>query len=600
MIAVSPNVATTVFELLIVLIAISAIARRRSRRITLGEDFDLPSKEESEAIDVAKDLDGQAIDQRGYDNRICITRTLLMLLGATALALSLAEAAYIATRYGSTSGSKAMEAFAPSLAGVLQWVLAIYIAFTTMSEANLWLSIVLYTIIAISASIADIALLIIPQDEGKVQVSFLITRLCVSLLGTVVVTTTPDGPTRHSNTPDGIIKLARLGGKGRSIISLLWFTQALPMIKIAQKRGQLDENDCASPGSHLSARLLYTNFSRIFLGSKEVADPSKLPTPTLRSCWPLLRTLILSNGHLIALNQLLSCMNAVLFYAPYYTTFQIIRFLEDQQKDGKTPTGLERLRFGLPYCLLFSVSILGQSLLMGQLVTIYAQWLRSRIRIQLNTAIFAKSLRRKDISGDGSATQKNDDGSDNSDNDTDTEDVPFTSKTQVVNLASVDSERVSQVHYLVSFSMAPIELIVGSFFVIKLLGWGAVIGLLASILLQPLILALGKMLAMYEDLQQSTRDRKVTLLNEILAAIRMIKYNAWEKQTSEKVKLVRDEELKYQKLLFIIEGVQSIIFVFSPIVVVLVAYGWFTLVDKRPLTPSVAFTAMSVLEEVSC
>jgi hypothetical protein len=68
------------------------------------------------------------------------------------------------------------------------------------------------------------------------------------------------------------------------------------------------------------------------------------------------------------------------------------------------------------------------------------QWLRNRIRIQLNTAIFAKALRRKDASGKKSSSDDSDD-----------KEQGGASKTQTVNLASVDSERISMCIYLITF-----------------------------------------------------------------------------------------------------------------------------------------------------
>jgi hypothetical protein len=51
----------------------------------------------------------------------------------------------------------------------------------------------------------------------------------------------------------------------------------------------------------------------------------------------------------------------------------------------------------------------------------------------------------------------------------------------------------------------------------------------------------------------SARDERTGLMNEILGAIRMIKFMAWERKFEERVEEVRKKELKYLRRNYIIE-----------------------------------------------
>lgn len=585
-----PGPCTAILQLIALGIATTSVFRKFNKGIKLPEDADdVPTQARLQVLKAAQETDGTAIKPEEFKHGLRIRRTLLVCISALALAFNAAEVAYN-TVYNGQFILKTLQKSSSTIANSFLWFLILYLSFDGMAGQHLWFSIVTISALLLLTLISNIALLIEPEATTKMLI-FLAIHFGLAFIALVISITTPSGPCRTVTNSQGTFPLARVGSKGRTVISALYFTHALPLIQTARRKGFLDETDTPLLGSDMSAQLLDSEFSAIYKRFNSQKTPKWVPTETLRSCWPLLRTIVKVNRSLMIPIVILSGVAGVCFYAPAFTTFRIVSFLEEQEKIGNELTGAERLRRGLPYCLLLAGSIMLPTLVMSQVVTLAIHWLRNRLRTQLNTAIFAKSLRRKDASGgakkkDGEKTAEDDDGS------------SFATKTQVVNLASVDSERISMVIYLITFGMAPVEILIGGFFAIKLLGTGAVVGLIASLLMQPLLLYLGKVEAKNNALQQSTRDKKTSLINEVLTAIRMIKFNAWEPQTTARVKLIRQEELKFQRLLYLIETAENMVVIFSPIVVILVSYGWFTLVEKRPLTPSVAFTAASVLQEM--
>jgi hypothetical protein len=49
------------------------------------------------------------------------------------------------------------------------------------------------------------------------------------------------------------------------------------------------------------------------------------------------------------------------------------------------------------------------------------------------------------------------------------------------------------------------------------------------------------------------RDERTAIMNEVLGAIRMIKFMAWERQFEAKVTKIRSKELKYLRRNYIME-----------------------------------------------
>lgn len=113
-------------------------------------------------------------------------------------------------------------------------------------------------------------------------------------------------------------------------------------------------------------------------------------------------------------------------------------------------------------------------LVTGQLWSLATTTVQVRLRIQLNTILFAKTLVRKDIASSASSNQQQEDGaaakSDSEETKKDDED-DFSSKAQIMTLMTTDVDRVSDFAWHV-FSLvdSPIEIAIGTYFLYHLLG----------------------------------------------------------------------------------------------------------------------------------
>jgi len=99
----------------------------------------------------------------------------------------------------------------------------------------------------------------------------------------------------------------------------------------------------------------------------------------------------------------------------------------------------------------------------------------------------------------------------------------------------------------------PIEILVGTIFLYSLLGVSCLFGLLVTCLFLPLNHFAGIVIVNAQDNLMKARDERVSLMNEILGGIRMLKFMAWERSFEARVHKVRRKELKYQKRNYYIE-----------------------------------------------
>ncbi|KAG8216833.1 P-loop containing nucleoside triphosphate hydrolase protein [Butyriboletus roseoflavus] len=229
----------------------------------------------------------------------------------------------------------------------------------------------------------------------------------------------------------------------------------------------------------------------------------------------------------------------------------------------------------------------------GQLWSVATTTVQVRLRIQLNTTLFGKTLVRKDVasSSGGADTSKDDDKDKNKDSMADEND--FSSKAQIMTLMTTDVDRVSDFSWhMFTLVDSPIEIVIGTWFLYNLLGVSCFVGLAVICLFLPLNHYGGKVVVNAQENLMKTRDERVALMNEILGAIRMLKFMAWERSFEKRVVKVRERELKYQKLSYMIELLFNVLWDGSPILVTIVSFWHFAVVRGQTLTPSIAFTSV--------
>lgn len=452
--------------------------------------------------------------------------------------------------------------------------------------------------------------MILPSDSTVASVE-LVQQLWYAVLALYSVAcvgawTTPLGPPLHY--PPSAIYSAKVvaavtnadhenvtGVVGASPWDVLFFSYTTKVVMLGNTAASLEIGDLPIVPANMRSTHNYDSMRRAMREIKlRVASWRPAPGSGALLAYRLLRV----NMAPLVAQFLLAASAAILFYAPPFFLRMLLTYLEDDP-------GREHTAWGWVWVFsLFSTNVISY-LLTGQLWSLSTTTLQVRIRNQLNTILFAKTLVRKDVASTAPPpTRTKDNGDSKGTSDTEAEEKEddeddFSSKAQIMTLMTTDVDRVSEfAWHLFTLVDSPVELVVGSLFLYQILGVSCLFGLAVTCLFLPLNHFAGKIVVGAQDNLMKARDERVALMNEILGGIRMLKFMAWERSFEARVNKVREKELRYQKLNYTIEILWNAIWNGSPMLVTLVAFWHFAVVRKEILTPSVAFTSIIIFNEM--
>ncbi|ELU41878.1 ATP-dependent bile acid transporter [Rhizoctonia solani AG-1 IA] len=366
-----------------------------------------------------------------------------------------------------------------------------------------------------------------------------------------------------------------------SVASVLLFSYVTPIVMLGYHATSMEIRDLPILTGNMRAPHIYSTMRSIMRRIKLARRWKGKPG----SGYELLYQLVYANRGMFLLQIFLSATSAALYYAPAWFLRELVKFLEVTRSTDKSQD-IDRA-WGWMYCGGLLLSGMLVYLITGQLWSISTTTLQLRLKIQLNTTLFAKTLIRKDIASAGSAssnapsrpsTPGGDVGNSNESKEDPVED-DFSSKAQVHTLMTTDVDRVSEFSCLVD---APIEIIIGVSCFFGLAVTCCMCLLYAHVIdvfnyLVPVFLPMNhfasKVVIDAQDNLMKARDERVALMNEVLGAMRMLKLT----QTS--------------------FGSSSVILNYvRPLACV--SFFHFAVIRKEVLTPSIAFTSLTVFNEM--
>uniref|UniRef100_A0ACD5UVY2 Uncharacterized protein n=1 Tax=Avena sativa TaxID=4498 RepID=A0ACD5UVY2_AVESA len=165
---------------------------------------------------------------------------------------------------------------------------------------------------------------------------------------------------------------------------------------------------------------------------------------------------------------------------------------------------------------------------------------------------------------------------------------------RITNLISTDAESLQQVcQQLHSLWSAPFRIVIAMVLLYAQLGPAALVGALMLALLFPIqTVIISKMQKLTKEGLQRT-DKRISLMNEILAAMDTVKCYAWEQSFQSKVQDIRDDELSWFRSAQLLAALNSFILNSIPVVVTVVSFGVYSLLGGD-LTAAKAFTSLSL------
>ena len=166
----------------------------------------------------------------------------------------------------------------------------------------------------------------------------------------------------------------------------------------------------------------------------------------------------------------------------------------------------------------------------------------------------------------------------------------------IINLMAVDSFKVSEVSAYLHFlwGSTPVQLVLCVVLLYRVLGRSAIASIIMMVLVMPLNLFLAKQFSKVQKNVMAATDIRIHSTNEILQNIRIIKYFAWEQRFAQMIDEKRAVELRALRNKYILWAFAATVWFAVPLLITLFSFLLYTVVEKRPLIPSIAFTALSL------
>lgn len=166
---------------------------------------------------------------------------------------------------------------------------------------------------------------------------------------------------------------------------------------------------------------------------------------------------------------------------------------------------------------------------------------------------------------------------------------------EVMALMSSDCTRVMEgaqsVHYLWS---GPLESLVIVALLIYLTGLAGLVSLGLVALLLPFQLLVAKLMSSNRDASSKATETRVQVMHEILLAIKLVKFYAWESSFATEVTNWRKKELKYLQHASIFKSINLMLVFLIPPLLALGIFAVYVTALGRALDAAVAFTTLSL------
>ncbi|KAJ1504501.1 hypothetical protein HMI54_006942, partial [Coelomomyces lativittatus] len=165
---------------------------------------------------------------------------------------------------------------------------------------------------------------------------------------------------------------------------------------------------------------------------------------------------------------------------------------------------------------------------------------------------------------------------------------------EVINIVSSDISRVQDAvlnfHFLWTSMLETILILSLAFVILGHVAWTS-LGII--VVLIPIQLYLGKWTSILQRESTEVTTQRVHIMSEILTAIKLIKFYAWEIPFSERIHAIRKREMELMKKTLLVKAINYTFVFATPVIIAIVALSIYQLVLGN-LTSTISFTSLSV------
>ncbi|KAF5323393.1 hypothetical protein D9611_005605 [Ephemerocybe angulata] len=336
------------------------------------------------------------------------------------------------------------------------------------------------------------------------------------------------------------------------------FTFVEPIIRLASVR-TLNEEDVWDLSPFFSHKNIFTKC---------------LEYRTLHPDHTLLRFLIASNSLDLTLDVTLEMWTAVVGFVPAYALQKILSVLSDDTPESR------RIAFFWAFITFLAHLSFAQ-------LDLYQRWhtrrCYERTRGQIFCMLHYKSLKREEVSGHVSKEGEED----------------RADLGKIVNLMQGDTYAVAQRFWEFSgLFAAPVRIAIAMVFLYNVLGWSALMGVAIVGIVYILNYPLAKYNIFITRESWKAKDKRGSLVNEMLQNIRFLKFYGWEYDWSRKSEEARERELSWRVKGNIVDTLMSFIWTWMPSATALTCFLCYTLIAGERLTVSKAFTSIALFSSL--
>lgn len=292
---------------------------------------------------------------------------------------------------------------------------------------------------------------------------------------------------------------------------------------------------------------------------------------------------------MFALQALWALADSLLIFVPTLLLKKVLEYVADPTVTTRNVAWF--LALLMPVAKMADSTSSGFSLFLGRRVCV-------RMRAIIIGEVYAKALRRKITVQDSSEEEsvKSNDKQDDSLKKAETKESTKTAELgAIINLMAIDAFKVSEIcGYLHFFVGAILMLGICIGLLYNLLGWSALAGATAIVVLLPVNYKFSQWVGEAQKTMLGVTDKRIQKMNETFLSIRIIKFFAWEDNFFNDIMKIRHEELHYLKIRTFLWGCQAMVWFLIPTLVTVLSFYCYTIIEGQPLTAPIAFTALSL------
>ncbi|SJX64743.1 related to YBT1-Vacuolar, full-size ABC protein transporting bile acids [Sporisorium reilianum f. sp. reilianum] len=141
---------------------------------------------------------------------------------------------------------------------------------------------------------------------------------------------------------------------------------------------------------------------------------------------------------------------------------------------------------------------------------------------------------------------------------------------------------------------APLEVTIAAIFLYKLMGWSALVGFGILVAAIPVNYVWGEIAVQKQREYSAARDARMSLLSELIDAMRFVKIQGVEPQWEQRVADARRTEMRRLVWSRVMTFLFELLWTVIPVLVTLVSFFFYVKAAKEELTVSTAFTAIAL------